>query len=134
VRQRWEGKWGILAGAASVFAVGVKIGAAAKPEEADRGASTRQGLLPLKTTARAVNSGEHARETGALIRPRHSLAMDRCIWLLEGERSHSMQVVYERCCGVDVHKRTVVAGVLASQADGAVEREGRTCATMTAER
>jgi len=44
-----------------------------------------------------------------------------------------MQVVYERCCGLDVPKRTVVACVLLSQADGTVEREARTFATMTAE-
>src|SRR5262245_38426559 len=44
-----------------------------------------------------------------------------------------MQVVHERCCGLDVHKRTVVACVLVSQADGTVRREVRTFGTMTAE-
>jgi transposase len=44
-----------------------------------------------------------------------------------------MQVVFERCCGLDVHKRTVVACVLVSQADGTVEREVRTFGTMTAD-
>jgi len=44
-----------------------------------------------------------------------------------------MQVVYERCCGLDVHKRTVVACVLLSQADGTLEREVRTFGTMTAD-
>jgi transposase len=44
-----------------------------------------------------------------------------------------MQVVYERCCGLDVHKRTVVACVLLSQAEGALEREVRTFGTMTAD-
>jgi len=44
-----------------------------------------------------------------------------------------MQVVYERCCGLDVHKRTVVACVLLTQADGSVQREVRTFSTMTAE-
>jgi len=44
-----------------------------------------------------------------------------------------MQVVYARCCGLDVHKRTVVACVLLSQADGTVQREVRTFGTMTAE-
>lgn len=42
-----------------------------------------------------------------------------------------MQVVYERCCGLDVHKRTVVACVLLTQADGSVLREVRTFSTMT---
>jgi transposase len=44
-----------------------------------------------------------------------------------------MPVVYERCCGLAVHKRTVVACVLLSQADGTVEREARTFGTMTAD-
>jgi transposase len=44
-----------------------------------------------------------------------------------------MQVVYERCCGLDVHKRTVVACVLLTQADGSVQRQVRTFSTMTAE-
>ena len=29
-----------------------------------------------------------------------------------------MQVEYERCCGIDVHKDTVVACVIVSDADG----------------
>jgi transposase len=42
-----------------------------------------------------------------------------------------MQVVHERCCGLDVPKKSVVAGVLLTQPDGAVERRGRTFGTMT---
>jgi transposase len=42
-----------------------------------------------------------------------------------------MQVVHERCAGLDVHKQTVVACVLITQPDGTVEREVRTFATMT---
>jgi hypothetical protein len=44
-----------------------------------------------------------------------------------------MPVVYERCCGLDGHKRTVVACILLSQPDGSVQREVRTFGTMTAE-
>jgi len=44
-----------------------------------------------------------------------------------------MQVVYERCCGVDVHKKTVVACVLLTHPDGTVQRQVRTFATMTAD-
>ena len=44
-----------------------------------------------------------------------------------------MQVVHERCAGLDVHKRTVVAFVLLTQPDGTVQREVRTFSTMTAE-
>lgn len=44
-----------------------------------------------------------------------------------------MQVIYERCCGLDVHKRTVVACVLITHADGTVQRQVHTFATMTAD-
>ena len=44
-----------------------------------------------------------------------------------------MQVVYERCCGLDVHKKTVVACVLIAQEDGAVRRQVRSFGTMTAD-
>lgn len=39
-----------------------------------------------------------------------------------------MQTVHERCCGLDVHKKTVVACVLTS-----TKRETRTFGTMTFE-
>jgi transposase len=44
-----------------------------------------------------------------------------------------MEVVHERCCGLDVHKRTVVACVLVTEPDGAVQREVRSFKTMTAD-
>ena len=44
-----------------------------------------------------------------------------------------MRVVHERCCGLDVHKKTVVACVLLTQADGTVERKVRSFGTMTAD-
>jgi transposase len=43
-----------------------------------------------------------------------------------------MQVLYERCCGLDVHKKTVVACVLITSADGQVHKQARTVATTTA--
>jgi transposase len=43
-----------------------------------------------------------------------------------------MQVVHERCCGLDVHKKTVVACVLRNHEDGTLERFIRTFSTMTA--
>lgn len=42
-----------------------------------------------------------------------------------------MQVVHERCCGLDVHKKTVVACVLITAERGRVERQVRTFSTMT---
>lgn len=42
-----------------------------------------------------------------------------------------MQVIHERCAGLDVHKRTVVACVLIRQPDGGVEKHTATFGTMT---
>lgn len=42
-----------------------------------------------------------------------------------------MQVVHTRCCGLDVHKKTVVACVLLTHPNGQVDREVRTFGTMT---
>jgi transposase len=44
-----------------------------------------------------------------------------------------MQVVYARCCGLDVHQKTVVACVLLTEPTGRVQREVRTFGTMTAD-
>ena len=44
-----------------------------------------------------------------------------------------MQVVYERCCGIDVHKRQVVVCVLLTAPDGRVQRHIQTFSTMTAD-
>ena len=44
-----------------------------------------------------------------------------------------MQVVYGRCCGLDVHQKTVVAGGLLTEPTGQVQREVRTFGTMTAD-
>jgi transposase len=42
-----------------------------------------------------------------------------------------MQVVYPRCCGIDVHKKGVTVCVLISDEDGTVERQLRSFGTMT---
>ena len=44
-----------------------------------------------------------------------------------------MQVLHERCCGLDVHKKTISACVLVTHADGTVQRRLRTFGTMTAD-
>jgi transposase len=44
-----------------------------------------------------------------------------------------MEVVHPRCCGLDVHKRTVVACVLLTADDGTVRKQIRTFGTMTAD-
>jgi hypothetical protein len=42
-----------------------------------------------------------------------------------------MQVLYRCCCGLDIHKKFVVACVLGTQADGTVQKEIRTFTAMT---
>jgi transposase len=44
-----------------------------------------------------------------------------------------MDMVYERCCGLDRHKRSVTACRMIPGPDGAVRKEVRTFATMTAD-
>jgi transposase len=44
-----------------------------------------------------------------------------------------MRVLHERCCGLDIHQRFVVACLLGTSPDGAVHKEVRTYSTMTAE-
>ncbi len=44
-----------------------------------------------------------------------------------------MQVLHERCCGIDVHKKSVVACVLLTRPDGTVQRRAATFGTMTAD-
>ena len=44
-----------------------------------------------------------------------------------------MEIVYERCCGVDVHKKSVVACLIAPGPTGAACKQVRTFGTMTAD-
>jgi transposase len=44
-----------------------------------------------------------------------------------------MQVLYTRCAGLDVHKKTVVVTILLTQADGKTTKLTRTFSTMTAD-
>lgn len=44
-----------------------------------------------------------------------------------------MQVLHQRCAGLDVHKKTVVACILITSPDGKVQKQIRTFSTMTVE-
>jgi transposase len=44
-----------------------------------------------------------------------------------------MQVLYPCCCGLDIHKKFVVACVLRTASNGSVQKETRTFSTMTGE-
>jgi transposase len=42
-----------------------------------------------------------------------------------------MDIIYPRCCGLDVHKREVVACVVITEPDGTLHKAGRAFGTMT---
>ena len=44
-----------------------------------------------------------------------------------------MQVVYERCCGLDLHKTSVVACLLIAEGEGRSRKEVRTFGPVTAD-
>jgi transposase len=44
-----------------------------------------------------------------------------------------MQVLYDRCAGLDVHKKTVIVTTLLTQPDGSTQKQTRTFSTMTAD-
>ena len=44
-----------------------------------------------------------------------------------------MRIEYERCCGLDVHKKTVVACLLVPDGHGGRQKQTRTFSTMTAD-
>ena len=46
--------------------------------------------------------------------------------------SEVLEVLYTRCCGLDVHKKTVVASVIITPAQGRVQRHLHTFSTTTA--
>src|SRR3954462_14825678 len=66
---------------------------------------------------------EHGREVCVILHSRRDRKLRR--W--------HMQVVHARACGLDVHKKTVVACVLLTAEDGTVQRLVRTFSTMTAD-
>ena len=45
-----------------------------------------------------------------------------------------METLYARCCGLDVHKKTVVACLLTTDLDGRLQQEVRTCGPVIADR
>jgi transposase len=44
-----------------------------------------------------------------------------------------MQVEYQRCAGIDLHKKTAVTTIISTQPDGTVETQTRTFSTMTSD-
>src|SRR6266545_5228090 len=54
-------------------------------------------------------------------------------WPFSIQEGAAVEVIHTRCCGLDVHKKSVVACVLITHTDGQVERQVRTFKTMTAD-
>lgn len=85
--------------------------------------------------------GEPDKEFDLGIRRQHRLSLPRGKHAQENReqsgcstrtaKGNDVDVVYERCCGLDVHKKTVVACLIARQADGQPHKEVRTFGTMT---
>jgi hypothetical protein len=44
-----------------------------------------------------------------------------------------MQVEYQRCAGIDLHKKTAVTTIMITEPDGTVEQQTRTFSTMTSD-
>lgn len=42
-----------------------------------------------------------------------------------------MQVIHQRCCGLDIHKKTIVACILITSQEGMVQKQTRSFSTMT---
>jgi transposase len=69
-----------------------------------------------------------------LLRPCGESTQGRiCIWGASSSAvwEEGMEVVYARCCGLDVHKRTVVACLIVPGEDGQPHKEIRTFETLT---
>jgi hypothetical protein len=67
--------------------------------------------------------GKHAAEILHQKRTPYTVIPRRC----------SLDVIYARCCGLDVHKKTVVACLIRSTEGQPPQKEGRTFRTMTVE-
>jgi transposase len=65
---------------------------------------------------------------GKFVSSSRSTAAAVSIWEVSG-----VDILHARCCGLDVHKKTVVACVLITAEDGTVDRQVRTFSTMTAD-
>src|SRR5215211_6307334 len=70
----------------------------------------------------SLPAGKHADQTLQARAPRSAVRRNR---------RNGMEVIYPRCCGLDVHKREVVACLVSSEPDGTARKEVRAFGTMT---
>src|SRR6266581_8734861 len=81
----------------------------------------------------SCDAGEHVKELVCFAPAPLSAPLDDSVSQAEAipERRERMQVVYERCCGLDVHQKTVVGCRLLTGSKGTIEKAIRTFATTT---
>src|SRR5215216_996650 len=70
----------------------------------------------------SLPAGKHADQTLQARAPRSAVRRNR---------RNGMEVIYPRCCGLDVHKREVVACLVSTAPDGTARKEVRAFGTMT---
>ena len=83
------------------------------------GVSRRTG----RCRAPCVHRGQHA---GVSVRPGDTPLASVAFPVFWREERCTMRVLHERCCGLDIHKKFVVACFLATGSDGTVSKEVRT--------
>src|SRR5215211_6603056 len=91
---------------------------------ASEGRASRGASSPLNTLTGASAGTADCRSRPGQHAP-HTLVDDGGPYSARA-REVVMRVVYERCCGLDVHKTTVVACVLAVGPRGELQKEVRT--------
>jgi transposase len=80
----------------------------------------------------ALREKEHVKEICLLISTLSPL-FPHVKALCTKERQASMELLYERCCGLDIHKNTVVACVMITPPKGRVKKSIRTFGTTTSD-
>src|SRR5436190_22431814 len=111
-------------------------GAAARQRAVAHGADARGRASPGATSPQTSLTGVARGTVACGSQPGSTQPR---VWISRHSRPHRfpsrggapMEVLYANCCGLDVHKKTVVACLLRAGADGRRGREVRTFATMT---
>jgi hypothetical protein len=79
----------------------------------------------------ALQEEEHVKEICLLISTPSSFFLQ--VISMFARKGDSMELLYEHCCGLDVHKNTVVACVMITPPKGRMKKSVRTFGTTTAD-
>jgi hypothetical protein len=95
------------------------------------GRAARPGRIGAASPILSMARGTREAPTSVL-RARKGESSEKSALCLDPIRGGAaMEVLHQRCCGLDVHKKTVVACVLLPGPEGNVVKEFRTFRTMT---